>query len=66
MTNFLAWFKHNVIEESDENQKEWSVLIKENVKFLLPNISKTGINDVDEIYKPKPEKKEKEGNLMDM
>ena len=66
MTNFLAWFKHTVIEETDENQKEWSVLIKENVRFLLPNISKTGINDVDEIYKPKPEKKEKEGNLMDM
>ena len=66
MTNFLAWFKHTVIEETDENQKEWSFLIKEKVRFLLPNISKTGINDVDEIYKPKPEKKEKERNLMDM
>ena len=68
MTNFLAWFKHHVIEEPDEDQKEWSVLIKENIKHLLPNISKTGINDVDDIYKPKPEKKDNEGNinLMDM
>lgn len=43
-------------------------MIKEHTKHLLPNISKTGIDDVDENYKPKEEKKESDPlkMMMDM
>ena len=44
-----------------DKQKEYEEIIKETVKNLLPNISKTGFDEVDETYKPKPDKAEKEG-----
>ena len=54
MTSF---FKKKVIGETDENQKTWKELIDEYAKQLLPNITKTGIEQVDDNYKPKEDKK---------
>ncbi len=56
LTNFLAFFKQKVVDEPDEQaQKPFNELVDEYYKSLLPNITRTGIKSVDDIYRPKEE-----------
>lgn len=47
MTNVLNFFKEQIIGQEQRGEE----FFENNFKTILPNIAKTGITSVDEIYK---------------
>jgi hypothetical protein len=60
LSNFLTFFKRHVVPAA--SSCELGDVIKQFGRNLLPNIQKTGFNDIDDTYKPADKSKDKENS----